>query len=428
MNEDFLAYVWKFQYFDKTNLTVASGEPLVVLRTGIQNFNAGPDFLDAGVKVGDITWAGAVELHVKASDWQKHQHTTDLKYDQVILHVVWENDAPITRTNGSGIPVLELKNLVAPGLLKTYQELKQPKQTIPCEPFLAEINELTKITMVERSLLERLESKAERVRGIYQSSNHNWEATAYELLLAGFGFKINQPGFVKLAKALPVKILQKHRHQVLQTEALFFGQAGFLTENSEDEYLKQLQKEYSFLNYKYNLPEPLQRADWNFLRLRPANFPTVRLAQLAALFTAREHWFSSFLESKTLKQYETFFAVKPSSYWQEHYMPDRKGNIKIGSLGKSSIYSLIINVVSPLIVAYARETDQPELIEKALSLLEQLPAEKNSVLNMYESLNFENRSAAQSQGLLWLNQTYCLPVNCLQCAIGNKVLKKNKAA
>ena len=426
MNEDFLAYVWKFQYFDKTNLTTGNGEALTVLYTGIQNFNAGPDFLDASIIVGELTWAGAVELHVNASDWQKHQHTSDLKYDQVILHVVWENDMPVTRTNGSGIPVLELKDLVSPGLLQTYLQLRQPKPTIPCQPFLPGINELTKTAMIERSLLDRLESKAERVIEIYRSTNQNWEATAYEILLAGFGFKINQPGFKKLAKALPVKVLQKHRHQIFQTEALFFGQAGFLTENLEDDYLRKLQKEHAFFKFKYNLPEPLLRSDWNFLRLRPANFPTVRLAQLAALFTAHDHWFSSFLSLKTTKQFLEFFNEKPTEYWQTHYMPGREGNFNVGSLGKSSIYSLLINVVAPLIVAYARETDQPEFVEKALSLLEQLPAEKNSILTMYENLGFENRSAAQSQGLLWLNQAYCLPVNCLYCAIGNKVLKKTK--
>ena len=312
MNEDFLAYVWKFQYFDKTALACTNGQPLAILRTGLQNFNAGPDFLDASIRLEDLTWAGAVELHVKASDWQKHQHVTDQKYDQVILHVVWENDMPVSRTDGSPVPVLELKNRVAPGLWQTYQQLRQPKPTIPCEPFLPAVSGITKTTMVERTLLERLEIKAGRLRKIYQNATYNWEETAYEALLSGFGFKINQAGFVKLAKALPFKTLQKHRHQPIALEALFFGQAGFLTKTFDDAYLQQLQKEHAFLKHKYNLPAALQPADWNFLRLRPANFPTVRLAQLAALFSAHAHWFSAFLEHKTIKQFEAFFAAKPS--------------------------------------------------------------------------------------------------------------------
>lgn len=427
MNEDFLAYIWKFQYFGKTGLQTTAGEALHISRTGFQNFNAGPDFLDAEVRVGELRWAGAIELHVKASDWQRHQHTTDKKYDQVILHVVWENDLAVNRTNGSLVPVLELKNRVQPTLWQTYLNLKAPKPTIPCQPFLPQARALTKISMVERTLLERLEEKAENVLALYNATNNNWEETAFRALLGGFGFKINQVGFQKLAVALPFKVLQKHRHQPFQIEALFFGQAGFLTPASEDVYLQQLAKEFQYLKHKHQLPTSLQPADWNFLRLRPANFPTVRLAQVAALFSAREHWFAAFLETKTLKQWESFLTALPSKYWQEHYLPEHRGNFKTGSLGKTSIHLLLINVVAPLLAAYARETDKPELTEKALHLLEQLPAEKNHILAMYQELGFENKSAAQSQGLLQLHRNYCLPVKCLQCAIGNSILKKPKS-
>ena len=429
MNEDFLAYVWKFQYFDKTNLQTESGEMLSVLRTGMQNANAGPDFLDAALKIGEITWAGSVELHVKASDWQRHQHTADQKYDQVILHVVWENDAPVLRTNGTEVPVLALINRVAPALLQTYLHLKQPKPTIPCEPFLPQISGLTKTAMQERVLLERLEEKAERIRKLYRASGNNWEETAYAALLSGYGFKINQAGFEKLARQLPHKVLQKHRHQPLQTEALLFGQAGFLTGNfPDDAYLQQLQKEFTFLQHKYALTAPLQLADWNFLRLRPANFPTVRLAQLAALFHAREHLFSFFLADHSLKELEAFFVSEPSAYWQTHYMPGRSGKFRIGPIGKSSVNILLINLVAPLLVAYAHETGQLALIEKALNLLEMLPPEKNHILTMYEVLGFENKAASQSQGLLSLRLHYCGPVRCLHCAIGNGILKRTKTA
>ncbi|MFC5272012.1 DUF2851 family protein [Adhaeribacter terreus] len=429
MNEDFLAYVWKFQYFDKTNLQTESGEPLSVLRTGMQNANAGPDFLHASLKIADLTWAGSVELHVKASDWFRHRHTSDQKYDQVILHVVWENDVPVLRTNNSEVPVLALENRVAPALLQTYLKLKQSRLTIPCEPFLSQISGLTKTAMLERALLERLELKAERIRNLYKASGNNWEETAYAALLSGYGFKINQAGFEKLAKQLPYKILLKHRHQTLQTEALLFGQAGFLAGNFPDDlYLQQLQKEFGYLKHKYDLPEPLQASDWNFLRMRPANFPTVRLAQLAALFTSREHLFSFFLADHSLKAFETFFFAKPSAYWQTHYMPGRSGKFKIGSIGKSSVNILLINIVAPLLVAYAHETGQLALVEKALNLLEMLPPEKNHILTMYEGLGFENKAASQSQGLLALGQNYCQPVRCLHCAIGNGILKRTKTA
>ena len=283
--------------------------------------------------------------------------------------------------------------------------------------------------MLERALLERLEMKAERIRNLYKSTANNWEETTYMALLSGFGFKINQAGFEKLGRRLPFKVLQKHRHQFLQIEALLFGQAGFLaTEFPEEIYLQQLKKEFRFLKHKYNLSEPLIAADWNFLRMRPANFPTVRLAQLAAIFNVREHLFSFFLNQHSLKAFEDFFAVKPSAYWQEHYMPGRKGKFKIGALGKASIHLLVINIVAPLLLAYAHETVKTALVENALGLLEKLPPEKNHILSVYEKLGFVNSAASQSQGLLALNQQYCAPVRCLHCAIGNGILKRSKTA
>ncbi|KAA9340598.1 DUF2851 family protein [Adhaeribacter soli] len=428
MTEDFLAYIWKFQYFNKENLRTAGNEELVVLKPGNLNTNAGPDFQQASIRINDIVWVGSVEFHVKASNWQRHAHTTDGKYDQVILHVVWENDATVLRTDQTPVPVLALKELVSPNLLQTYQNLKKAKAAIPCEAFLPTVPAITKTFMLERVLLERLEEKAQRIREIYRHSGNNWEETLYKIMLVGFGFKINQNGFSKLAQALPFKILQKHQYESLQTEALLFGQAGFLAENHTDPYLLQLRREYLFLKHKYDLPPALQPSDWNFLRLRPANFPTVRLSQLAVLISARPHWFSTLTGNLRLKELEAFFKVNPSGYWQKHYMPEREANFKIGALGKSSVHLLLINVVAPLLVAYAREMDQPALVEKALHLLEALPPEKNHILEAFQQMGFENKSAAQSQGLLSLGQNYCQPVHCLQCAIGNSILKRSKTA
>ena len=428
MNEDFLAYVWKHQYFDKTELQTTAGEPLAVLQTGQQNTDAGPDFLSASLLLDGLTWAGSVELHVKASDWMRHRHTTDRKYDQVILHVVWENDAAVTRTNGTAVPVLELKERVAPELLQTYLRLKQPKPTIPCEPFLNQVREITKTAMQERTLLERLELKATGIREKLKLNGNDWEATTFQVLMGGFGFKINQQGFNRLAKELPFRVLQKHRHRLFQVEALLMGQSGFLAEPTAYEYIGQLQQEYAFLQHKHQLPAPMHRADWNFLRLRPANFPTVRLAQLAALFHLREHWFGSFTTFNKLADLVLFFQAKPSGYWAKHYLPGRESKSTIAPMGKSSINLLLINVVAPLLVAYARETDQPELVEKAVTLLEKLKPEQNHILSMYEDLQFENRTAAQSQGLLALYHGYCTPVRCLLCAIGAGILKRAKVA
>lgn len=426
INEDFLAYIWKHQYFGKKNLETTSGSQLVILKTGFQNINAGPDFLNASVIIDNITWAGSVEFHVNASDWQRHKHATDLKYDQVILHVVWNNDLAIKRTDGSEISVLELKDRVASGMLQTYQQLQQPKLSISCAPLLQPVPEIARTMMLERTLLERLEAKAGIIISEHTKTGKNWEETLYRSILKGFGFKINQPGFEKLAAVLPLPVIRKHRQNVRQTEALIFGQAGYL-ETAVDNYILDLQKEFRFLQHKYQLAPPMQPADWNFLRLRPANFPTVRLAQLAALISSQEHWFASLFQFENISTIYKFFSAEPSGYWQTHYLPGKEGKLRIGGLGQSSIELLIINVVVPLLVAFSRDRQLPEMTDKALNLLEQLKPEKNSIMQMYHGLGFENKSAARSQGILELYNNYCNPVRCLHCAIGNSILKRAKS-
>jgi hypothetical protein len=426
INEDFLAYIWKHQYFDKSDLRISTGLPLAILKTGFQNTNAGPDFFNASVLIDFITWAGSVEFHVNASDWLRHKHTSDLKYDQVILHVVWNNDLAIKRTDGSEVPVLELKSRVATGMLQTYQQLQETRFSIPCGQLLHSASEISRTMMLERVLLDRLKTKAGIILTEHSKTGRNWEETLYRSILKGYGFKINQPGFEKLATVLPLHIIRKHRHNLRQTEALVFGQAGYL-ETAEDAYISDLQKEYRFLHHKYQLAPPMNLSDWNFLRLRPANFPTVRLAQLAALISSQEHWFATLFQSENLSLLYKFFSAEPSAYWQTHYMPAKAGKLKISSLGKNSIELLIINVVVPLLVAFSRDRQQPELTDKALNLLDQLKPEENSIMQMYQSLGFENRSAARSQGILELHNNYCKPVRCLHCAIGNSILKRAKS-
>lgn len=280
--------------------------------------------------------------------------------------------------------------------------------------------------MLERVLLERLEAKAGIILSEHAKTGGNWEETLYRSILKGYGFKINQPGFEKLAAVLPLHIIRKHRHNLRQTEALVFGQAGYL-ETAEDAYILDLQKEYRFLHHKYQLAPPMQPSDWNFLRLRPANFPTVRLAQLAALIFSQEHWFATLFQAESIGSLYEFFSAEPSAYWQIHYLPGKQGKLKISSLGKNSIELLIINVVVPMLVAFSRDRQQPELTDKALDLLEQLKPENNSIMQLYHNLGFENKSAARSQGILELHNNYCKPVRCLQCAIGNSILKRAKS-
>jgi hypothetical protein len=427
MKEDFLHYVWQHQYFDKNDLRTTAGEEIQVLRPGQRNADAGPDFLNARLRLGEVEWNGAVEIHLRASDWQRHNHQVDKKYDQVVLHVVHQADADVHRTNGSLIPALALAPRLAPDLLARYEALiaAPPAAPLPCAPLLGQVPMLVRTMMTERTLLERVEQKADALGTLHEHLGHDWEATAYHALMAAFGFQKNSEPLARLAKAVPLPLVRRHRHDQRQLEALLFGQAGMLAENDEttdDEYLRDLRQEYAFLRHKYDLgPTALAAHEWNYLRLRPANFPAVRLGQLVGLLHRRPALFDALLTAQSGAALGEFFAGAPApAYWQQHFRPGRAG--KVPSLGKGSIELLIINVVVPLRVAYARHTGQAELVESSITLLTELPAEHNQYTDLYQDLGFEHRTAADSQGLLALHKGYCQPRRCLHCAIGGRLV------
>ena len=428
MREDFLHYVWQHQYFDKADLRTAAGEEIQVLRPGHRNADAGPDFLNARLRLGEVEWNGAVEIHLRASDWARHNHQTDLKYDQVILHVVGSHDADVARSNGSMIPALALQPRLMPELLARYEALVEAPTAapLPCAPLLNLVPEITKTMMAERALLERVEAKADVVMALHQHLGQDWEATAYHALMAAFGFQKNSEPLARLAKAVPLAVLRRHRHDQRQLEALLFGQAGFLADNEEtkgDDYIQDLRREYEFLRHKYGLgPAALQVHEWNYLRLRPANFPPVRLGQLVGVLHARPALFDALLTAQSVAALTEFFRAPAPAYWRAHFRPGRAG--KVPALGKTSIDLLITNVVVPLRVAYARHVGQPALVESSLALLNELPAEHNQYTNVYETLGFTHRTAADSQGLLALHKSYCSPRRCLQCAIGSRLVQQ----
>jgi len=423
MKEDFLHYIWQHQYFDKSGLRTTAGEPLQVLRPGFYHADAGPDFKEALLRVGQVEWSGSVELHLRASDWYRHQHQLDGKYDQVVLHVVWEADQPVHRTDGSLVPVLELKEKIDLQLRQTYAQLQLAGSAVPCAAFWPAVPDITKTQMLERALVERLEAKGEQVLELYRATGNDWEQTAYMVLLRGFGFKINQEAFAQLAGALPLAVVRKQQ-SLVQTEALLFGVAGFLEEVGEDVYGKELGKEYAFLCHKHKLTgQELKPHQWNFLRLRPANFPTLRLAQLAALLHRPQALFSVLLHTASVQAYEDIFRVPVSVYWQKHYLFGKESKASRKRMGKSSARNLIINVVVPLLAAYAAFSGERQYLEKALYLLEELKEESNKITRQYEQLGWKAKTAADNQAALGLFKNYCRPVNCLRCAIGNKILK-----
>ena len=426
MKEDFLHYLWKFQKFNSNHFKSVQNENIRVTKPGFQNFDAGPDFNEARILINDIEWAGNVEIHIKSSDWDNHQHQHDKAYNNTILHVVWEYDKIIRNEEKQEIPTLELKKYVENGILENYDSLLNNLYKIPCQQSINEVPSIIKSNEVERKLIERLERKSQEIHSIYDSTQQNWTETTYQVIAKNFGFKVNSSAFLRLSEKLPLKIIQKHAQNLLQVESLLFGVAGFLEQKSDDSYYKQLQKEFSFLRHKYRLEETgtVESHEWKFLRLRPSNFPTLRIAQFASFIAKYPNPFSSFILAPDVNILLSMFKIETSPFWKEHFT-FKSDATKTGNFGKNSQNNLLINTVAPLLAAYARHKNDYSYREKAVHLLEQLPSEKNKITDCMETFDFENDNAATSQGLIELHNEACLYKKCLNCGIGTHILQRN---
>ncbi len=422
MKEDLLQYIWQFQYFNNKELQTTSGEKLSILFQGIFNLNQGPDFAGAKIKIGKTLWAGNVELHVNSSDWNLHKHSADVNFNNIILHVVWKHDAEIVDTHGNNLPALELQNRVSNLLLDKYRQLMEKPQFIPCENQVYQINDLILSNWKQRLLAERLLAKATKALETLHQTNFHWEEAFWRLISANFGLSVNSDFFQKIAESIPISILAKHKNNIHIIEALLFGQAGLLKSAFTEKYPLMLQKEYNFFKQKYTLQaidgEPF------FLRMRPANFPTIRLAQLAVLIHESEHLFSKIKESTQLKDVKKLLAVTANDYWNYHYLFDEETDYKKKTLGEQMVNNIIINTVVPVIYAYGVHQSDAQLKEKAVAWLEKISPEKNKITLGFERLNFTNKNAFDSQALIQLKNEYCNKRLCLHCAVGNALLKR----
>lgn len=424
MQEAFLHYLWQFQQFEKSDLKSTNGETIVVLKTGILNSDSGPDFQHSRLLINDIEWAGNVEIHLKSSDWNLHNHTTDEAYKNVILHVVWEHNQEIKRTDGSLIPTLALKEITPSSVLEKYKNLIETERSIPCAEHFKEVSEISKIAAFDKALTKRLIEKSKIVEALLMQNNQDWEETAYQLLAKNFGFKLNAEPFLRLAQNIPLKILQKHRNNLLQVEAMLYGVAGFQFETTDD-YTTKLKQEYEFLSAKYGLKsKELNQHEWKFLRTRPANFPTVRIAQLAKLITSEYSLFSLFIETKKFKHLLESLKIQQSEYWQKHYHFNKEASQSLKGLGKDSAENIIINTVIPLLVIFSQKADNQLLMERVIGFLENLPAEENKITTIWESLGMKISNAFDSQAGIELYNTFCTQKKCLQCNIGVEILRK----
>lgn len=422
MNEDFLQFVWHTRRFDQQQLTTTEGASVQVLNPGTWNKHDGPDFLDARIKIGETLWAGHVEMHTKASEWLRHNHQNDPAFDNVILHVVFEEDEPVRTSTGSRIPGLELKNRIPDKLWTRYLQWQHGQHWIPCQTMIDQVGDLHRSMWLDRLLVERLQAKTSQIGERLAANGNDWEETFYQFLARNFGLTANAGVFEELAVSIPQRILARHKDQLLQLEALLFGQSGLLHDAPEEEYTRQLRSEYEFLRKKYKLT-PLPATRWKWGRLHPGNFPTVRLAQFARLVQQSAHLFSKILEVEEQADVEALFSVELDGYWKTHFTfgkPVEKGPKR---LGPDTIRLLTINSIAPFLFYYGSTMGEEVYKDKALHLLEQLPPEKNHLIKGWEALGWKAANAFETQALLHLKKNYCDQRQCLHCAIGAELLK-----
>ena len=423
MKEDFLHYLWKFKKFDTLNLKTFNGEEITIINVGQYLELAGPDFFNAQLVIGNQKWAGNVEIHLKSSDWYVHHHERDEAYENLILHVVWEHDIEIFRSNNTEIPVLELKNYVDSTTIANYQSLMTPKSWVFCEKQLKDIKEFTLKNWQERLFFERLERKSSPIFELLKLTNNDWEAVLFCLLAKNFGLNTNGEIFLKIAQFIPFSIIRKESFEVENLEALLLGNAGLLDLEKEDNYFKDLKFRYFYLLHKYQiekkLVEPVQ-----FFKHRPDNFPTIRLSQLANLYYSQQNLFSKISTFNSVKSIYETFEISTSNYWENHYQFDKESPKKRKKLSKSFVDLIVINTLIPFQFAYAKSQGK-EISEDLIQLLNEVAPEKNAVLDKFSSFGIESKNAFETQSLLQLKNEYCNKSRCLECAIGMELLKNN---
>lgn len=419
MKEELLQYIWQNKLFKSKILSSVKGESIQIINEGQKNNDSGPDFTNARVKIDDIEWAGNVEIHNNSSDWFAHNHDKDRSYDNVILHVVGNYDKPALNTKVKEIPTIILD--YDKKLEKNYKALLDSQTWIPCNDKIKNVDGIILDSWLNALLIDRLESKSDIVLQTLKKNNNNWEETFYQLIAKNFGFKLNSFPFELLASNTPLKYLAKHKNNVFQIEAMLFGQAGFLTETIDDEYHKELRKEYHFLKNKFKL-ESIEKHLWKFLRSRPVNFPTIRISQFAALIYNSNALFSKIIEAKDIKTIFSYFNISASEYWHTHYNFGKTSAEKKKTLGKSAANNIIINTIVPFVFIYGKQKGNEDLKEKALNFIDKVAAENNNIIKKWEEIGIDCPNAFYSQALIQLKNEYCSRKKCLNCPIGNKLI------
>lgn len=421
MTESFLHYVWQHHQYDVIGLQTTNGEQLKVIFPGYHNHDAGPDFKQAILQIDNLKWAGDVEIHIHSSDWYKHKHQEDEKYLSVALHVVYVKDCEVFRNGVEAIPTLELKDRISDEIFHRYHSLVNSMELIPCQYYLQNINSLCFTSLSSSMAMERLLQKQTLIMETVHQCHEDWNEAIYRQLAISFGFHTNAVPFELLSRSLSYKVLSKHSDSCLQIAALVFGQAGMLRAPAMDEYYNQLKYEYDFLQYKYDLV-PISDHHWNLLRLRPQNFPCLRLAQFCEVIFRIPNLFQEFVRDQSADYWYSMLSVSPNAYWQTHYHFGQKTDKHPVTLGQTAITLLLINTIMPFLFAYNHFSGNEYLQERAFALLEQLPFENNKITRIYRHTPFLQNNSLDSQALIHLERNYCETRLCLECPIGGKII------
>lgn len=432
--EELIHYAWKHKMFPLKPLQTTDGAAVEVLDTGLHNRNAGPDFFNAKVKIDGVLWVGNVEIHDKASDWFAHGHDRDPRYDNVVLHVVARADAEAVTSHGQRPPQMVLD--VPSQVRDHYQELLTKEEYPPCYRIIPSLSRLSVHSWMSALALERLEQKTEAIAQRVQACGESWEAAYFVTLARNYGFGVNGDAFELWARSLPLNSVAHHRDNLFQVEAFFLGQAGLLDPTSvperhrdaavKEEYFQKLSAEYRYLSHKFGL-RPIDGHLWRFLRLRPQNFPTIRIVQLARLYHNHSAGLSRLAECGTVEEAEKLLETSVTPYWETHYVFGSVSKRSEKRLSKSSLTLLVINTVVPMLFAYGRHKGNERLCERALSFLEELRAERNHIVRMWQEVGLDVRTAADSQALIQLKKAYCDKRDCLRCRFGYEYLKPSSS-
>jgi len=425
VTENLMQFIWKLRLFRTNGLSSTDGESLVVVHVGQYNTDSGPDFLMSHIRYKGNDWFGHVEMHIQSSDWDRHCHQRDAAYNNVILHVVWKNDKVIYRSDGTIIPTFVLSEYVDQLLLERYSNMMNTKSWIPCRFQLASIDHFKKSMWLNTLSIERLEMKVHQIMIILKDFGTDWEKTFWVWMCRCMGLKVNADTFQELGEKLPLTILQKYRSNLFKIEAIFFGISGLLAQEKESEYIRRLAVEFKYQKNIHDIN--IVYGVWKKLRMRPYSFPERRIAQLAVLFSGNELGVAKILAVDSLEAARRLFKIDSlSDYWEYHFSFDTKTKAKkIARLGQDTVDILVINVIVVFLFSYGKYFGIQAYIDKALDLLEALPAEKNVVVRQFAECDWHVQSALQSQGILQLKRFYCDRKRCLHCRIGSEILQKN---